>query len=139
MKILLRLIPLVFGLMSTSLLAATGISVDWNHPTQRADGTPLEEDNIAYYTIFLEEKDGASLGATKVDFPATSAQVLFEGEFGKIYCVGMTTTDITGLESARSDSLCLTWVTPTVPGEVLIPVSPSSPGQLNIKIMLFRS
>lgn len=102
---LIRLLLLAFILLPQALLAASTVQLEWLPPTEREDGTPITDDDIQKYRVYMFV-NGALVDSADLSKTDSSAQQVITGT-GE-YCYSMSTVDTDGREGRESDVQCVT-------------------------------
>ena len=94
-----RFILFLWLLIAAPITSADMVTITWDTPTARTDGTPLPLEQIAHYRLYVDDvllPEAINAGLT------TTALTLAAGT----RCFKMTTVDLDGRESAFSNEVC---------------------------------
>lgn len=108
---------IVAALLLASAPAFAGQAVvSWTAPTERVDGTPL--DNLASYRVVWGQTSGGYIAQMQVAAPATTYTV--DGLGSGAWYFAVTAIDADGLESDYSNEATKSFTTPPVPPSGLV-------------------
>lgn len=96
MALCLLVILSVFALSAN----AADVEISWDAPTERVDGSPLSVEEIRQFNIYYLSNGVEQVQSAQGDESTATITSLFG-----LYAFSMTTVDINGLESERSDPL----------------------------------
>ena len=106
-----RAILIVLGLLAGAAQAAD-FEVCWEPPTSYEDGSPLLEQNLSYYTLYVDDTELVSFNVVV----GTWCYIITIQAPGT-YVAEMTVTDTAGQTSVRSNQATFT-IGPPTPGPV---------------------
>jgi len=96
---------LVLLFAGAAFSAETKISLSWDVPTEREDGTALPIEEIKGYRLYGKNETGTFVKIA--DLTADSLQTVQTGKVGFEYCYKISTVDTDDLEGQLSDTVCV--------------------------------
>ena len=121
MKTSILFLLLLCGSFTSS---AVEVSVTFDPPTAREDGTPVSPEEIAGYNVFINEEivpslniiDPANMG--NYTLPGTTTYFVVDLDFGR-YTIKMTAIDVDGRASVYSEEMVYVVVAHPRPPKIL--------------------